>query len=175
MNRADAQNTRSAGEVARYHTWQVNRGQSVGEHSWQAMRLFYELFPEDVTKEVLVYILWHDAPERVTGDPPFPLKRDYPELKEIYSDIEGEVLESWGVSLPPLTEKERFLIKLCDLIEMNQYGRDELMRGNRFAEPIAEDTGQMALRMVAGDPDLTFLVRRECWIPSIHTYRRDEE
>ena len=73
--------TRMGGMVKRYPTWPTTQQQTVGEHSWQVMRIYLRLWgglPENVAR----YILWHDVAEVYTGDLPFPLKRDNPVLKQ---------------------------------------------------------------------------------------------
>ena len=42
--------------------------------------------------------------------------------------------------MPELTGEERKFVKICDLMEMYEYGMEEIMRGNRFAEPIVSRT-----------------------------------
>jgi hypothetical protein len=140
MKRADiVTSTRHAGNVKRYHTWPTLRGQTVAEHSWHVMRIFLELFPEEVTVEVLTYILYHDVAEVGTGDTPFPVKASRPDLKAIYDEMEADVLDNMGVVMPDITSRQRTLIKICDLLEMWSWGLDEMMMGNLYAQPIVDD------------------------------------
>ena len=167
MNRADVvTSTRMAGGVKRYHTWPTLRTQTVAEHSWQVMRLFLELFPDAVTVEVLTWILWHDVAEIGTGDVPFPLKSRYPELKGILDEIENDVTENMGIVWPELTPRQRLLVKVCDLLEMWEWGCEEMRMGNRYAEPICDDTRAAVLEMTVREPGslhgdvLRFMERR---------------
>lgn len=131
---------RLAGQVKRYSTWPVLNQQSTGEHSWQVLRIYIDIFGPP-SPEVCVYIVHHDSAELTVGDPPFPLKRDNPDLKEIYDRLESTaVIEMRGEALPVLSREEMLRIKICDLIEMWEYGVQEHMMGNRFAEPIISDT-----------------------------------
>lgn len=132
--------TRLAGLVKRYHTWPTLRTQTVAEHSWQVARIFRELFPDAWCIEVADWIQMHDMPEIGTGDVPFPLKARYPELKAIYEEIESEVSDNLGLVWPELTDRQRLLIKVCDLLEMWEHGSEEKMMGNKYAEPIIADT-----------------------------------
>src|ERR1043166_2928788 len=88
-------NARLAGQVTRYHTWPVHRQQSVGEHTWQVLRIYQQIWGS-VEPEVTNYILWHDAGELVTGDPPFPFKRENPQFKESYRLAEGRAVHNMG-------------------------------------------------------------------------------
>lgn len=153
MKRADVvTSTRLAGSVRRYHSWPVLRTQTVAEHSWQVARLFRELFPDAWCLEVADWIQMHDMPEIGTGDVPFPLKARYPELKSIYMEIEGDVCENLGIVWPELTPRQRLLTKVADLLEMWEYGREELMMGNKYAEPIIADTAAAVWELTVKEP-----------------------
>lgn len=131
---------RLAGQVKRYSTWPVIHQQSTGEHSWQVLRIYIELFGAP-SPDVTVYITHHDSAELKVGDPPFPLKANNPDLKDIYDRLEADaILEMRGEALPVLLTHTMRRIKICDLLEMWEFGVQELMLGNRYAEPIIEDT-----------------------------------
>lgn len=132
--------SRLAGEVQRYHAWPHLRPQTVAEHTWQVMRVFQAMFSDEMTPEVWDHLLWHDAAEIGTGDIPFPLKSKYPELKKVLGEIEAEVLDNMGISMPALTDRQRALCKIADLVEMYEWGYVEMMLGNRFAQPVVDDT-----------------------------------
>lgn len=128
-----------AGTVLRYHTWPVHRQQSVGEHTWQVLRIYTMIFGPP-NPDVVNYILWHDAGELVVGDSPFPFKKDNPSLKEIYDREEAEAVRKMGGVVPTLTSDQLCLVKVCDLLEMWDFGRHERSMGNLYADPIIFDT-----------------------------------
>lgn len=147
-------NARFAGSVRRYHTWPVLNQQTVADHTWHVMRICYQLWGP-LPPEVSTYIIWHDALEIVTGDLPFPIKRDTPELAELLSVIDDETRVATGwpyVELSPLWKKR---VKICDLIEMHEYGMVEYRQGNKFALPIVNDTRtavwQLAIELCTED------------------------
>ena len=130
---------RFAGMVQRYHTWPTIKQQSVGEHSWQMMRIWYAIWgkmPPDVSS----YILWHDAGELVTGDPPFPFKSKNTELKALFDIQENAAVRDMGGEVTPLSSYQLVLVKVCDILEMWEFGLVELKMGNVLAQPIIEDT-----------------------------------
>lgn len=133
------QNPHLAGRVKRYHTWPTFHTQTVGEHTWQLLRLHCQMFGPP-TPLVTEYIVWHDAGELVTGDPPFPLKANNPALKTIYDALEHVAVENMGGQTIVLSESEKIKVKLCDLMEMYEFGSVEYCMGNKFAEPIIVDT-----------------------------------
>lgn len=137
-------NQRFAGLVKRYHTWPVKNEQSTGEHSWQVARIYCEIFgsPPAVVWE---YIHKHDKAEMGTGDNPFHIKRAHPDLKAALDKAEHAYMTMLGESLPLLTPIEHKRFKLCDVIEMLEYGQQEILMGNRLAAPIVSNTA-MALR-----------------------------
>lgn len=129
---------RSAGLVTRYHTEMRARDQSVGEHSWQLVRLLLCLFP-DCPRHILVHAAFHDVAERRTGDLPYPVKAENDDIwtgmDRLERDTRVLMTESWGV--PPAVEllpDEKALFKLVEFIEMWEHSLDELCMGNRSAE-----------------------------------------
>lgn len=131
--------SRLAGQVDRYHTWPHLRPQSVGEHTWQNMRIWFQIWgplPPDVT----TYFIWHDAGEVYVGDNPFPVKQNDPILKEKLDGMETHALTQMGVTLPELSPEDKVRAKICDLIDMHEFGANEEQLGNKYAHPIVVDT-----------------------------------
>lgn len=140
MNRSQVvTNARHAGTLRRYHTWPMLREQTVGEHSWQCMRIWHQIWGP-MPPAVSSYFLWHDAGELVTGDLPFPIKSENPGLRFVLTRLENDAVKAMGGEDIYLDEKNKIRAKACDLIEMHEHGLMEMMMGNRFGEPIVKDT-----------------------------------
>src|SRR6516164_2405457 len=73
--------TRLAGQVRRYHTWPILRGQSIAEHCWQLTRIYLSVAAGTPDVNMLLHIQTHDIGEHFTGDIPYPVKSRHPELK----------------------------------------------------------------------------------------------
>lgn len=147
---------RFAGQVERYHTWPTHRRQSVGEHTWQVMRIWLEIFGA-MSPEESRYLVWHDAAEVAVGDPPFPVKARSPALKKAYARLEWEAMmqinaEGAGV-LDRADDELRLKAKVCDLLEMWEFGICEYAMGNLAAEPIITDTGAAVRDLIEKLPD----------------------
>lgn len=140
MNSEDiTTSSRLAGQVCRYHTWPTLQEQSNAEHSWQVARVYEALFgPPSAAVEQR--IRWHDAGEIVTGDLPFPVKSKNPTIKTVVDTMERQAVVDFGVELAEVSNEEKHRVKLCDLIEMWEFGTVELALGNRFAQPIVDRT-----------------------------------
>lgn len=143
---------RLAGRVSRYHTWPTLTQQTNADHTWHVMRLYWSIFGA-MSPEVSSYLLWHDGGEIGCGDLPFPVKSRDPELKERFDALEHEALRRVGGSraseaISQLSDVDRIRCKVCDLLEMHEFGLMEMMMGNRLAEPIVNDTME-ALQSVA--------------------------
>lgn len=140
-------NPRWAGEVMRYHTWPTRRQQSVGEHTWQVMIIWFRLFGP-LSAEESSCVLWHDAGELVLGDLPFPTKRDNPQLKVICDVIEEQAVVGM-MTIQPIQVSAQTLwrAKVCDLLEMYEFGLSELAQGNSLAVPIIDDIRESLLLM----------------------------
>lgn len=141
MKRKDVvQSARLAGCVKRYHTWPTLTTQTVAEHTWHVMRIWWALFGPP-SREVTTYLLWHDAGELATGDVPYPVKKDEPEVGAIFCRIEKEAVRKMGGPYDAalgLSERDRQRAKICDLLEMYEFGLQEARMGNSYAEPIVD-------------------------------------
>lgn len=140
---------RFSGAVKRYHTWPVLRADTVGEHTWNVLRIYVELFGPPAP-EVTVYVIHHDSPEVYTGDPPFPIKRDNPDVKAGYDRMEREFEERHGLSGGELSPDDRIRVKVCDLIDMWEFGMVEMAMGNTLAENIVLRTSENVERLSQG-------------------------
>lgn len=130
---------RLSGVVDRYHTWPTLNRQTTGEHSWQVMRIYHQMFGV-LPSVVAVHILYHDSPELANGDPPFPVKSRNPDLKAIYNRLDVQAIEEMGIVVELPSPQELAKIKICDLVEMWEFGTHEFVMGNTLAEPIITDT-----------------------------------
>lgn len=140
MNREDVMTSRrAAGGVVRYHAWPTLQRQTVAEHSWRVATILRELFPQLCSSSALCYALEHDMDELHTGDLPFHVKNKHPKIKNAMEDaaLEGKV--ALGViPLVELDEWERDAVKICDLLEMFEFGLVERAMGSKFAEPVIQ-------------------------------------
>lgn len=132
---------RAALEIVRYHTWRVIRPQTVGEHSAQIMRIMLTVWPR-CPRRLLIHAVAHDMDEMV-GDIPYPFKKNFPELDEGMRkagyEIRRRQREACGI--PPdvaLSGHEQRFFKLCEYIEMWEYGIAEKNMGNRYADVVVE-------------------------------------
>ena len=142
-------NPRLAGQVKRYHVRPTLHAQSVGEHTWQVLRLYIELWGLP-SAEVIYRILHHDTPEIMTGDLPFRAT-DSPSwaiLKSAMKDVERETQKQMGLELYELTPEEKAKIKIADLLEMYEFGQHEWMLGNQYGLLICQNVGRVALEIV---------------------------
>lgn len=132
---------RHAGQVLRYHTWPTNRRQSVGEHTWQVMRIMMTIDVGMCTTKIMQYAVLHDVGE-MAGDIPWPGKRNDPLLKNQMDLAEQNVRfnmnKRWGQpTLPNLSELEYGFFKMCECIEMWEFGLQEQSMGNKYGAVIA--------------------------------------
>ncbi len=163
MNRERLLSTaRLAGEVVRYHTWKMHHRQTVGEHTWQCMRIYWQIWGE-LPSELTTYFIWHDAGELACGDLPFPVKSRNATLKAEMDMLEEKAVARMGGSNHTLQHTLKIRAKACDLIDMHECGRDEVNMGNKFAQPIVDDTFRalenLALSMEDGMAVFKYLAR----------------
>lgn len=130
---------RASGHVKRWHTMHVNREQTVAAHCAQALTLLLVLHP-DPSVRLIKAVLWHDAPERITGDVPSTGKARFVDLKTAVTSAEmtiaAEDLPSLGRALSHLDNEELHWLRAVDLIELIMHCGDELLSGNQHARPV---------------------------------------
>lgn len=131
---------RVAGEIRRYHTWSVLRDQSVGEHSWQIMRILLAVWPR-APRRLLIHAVIHDMPE-MGGDISYPFKVIFPDLKTLMNRVENyvahEQMKNGRPAIVSVSPYEMLMFKICEWIEMWEYGLHEFNLGNRYAEIIVD-------------------------------------
>lgn len=133
---------RRAGQVKRYHTWPTIQQQSVAEHTFHVQRIYTSITTPQLA--TLLYIQQHDLGEIAAGDPPYPVKAQNPGLKKEITEIEDLALKSMSVAWRmPLANPDGYqiaLAKIADLIEMAEFGLDEVALGSLFGWPVVVDT-----------------------------------
>lgn len=143
---------RMAGAVRRYHTWPTIQTQTVAEASWNVARILMMIW-DGATAPAIGHALMNDCGELLTGDLPFPVKRDNPELKKMISDLETQSFREQGIlelaephNMAILWQKR---VKICDMLEMWEFGLVELAMGNQYAHPIVDQTIEYVHRLCA--------------------------
>lgn len=161
MTRDDVMTSpRMAGMVRRYHTFPTIQTQTVAEHSWRVAMIYIEIIG-NAEAHIYQYILEHDLPELHTGDIPFHVKNRYPEIRDVLKMPEQHAKEALTLNTFLLTPLQKDCIKLCDLLEMFEFGLVERALGSKFAEPIITATKWEASN-VAERLDMVETVRAWC-------------
>lgn len=142
--RAESVNThpRFALSVRRYHTWPVIQQQTIADHTLHVMRIYTQIFGP-MSPELSTHLIWHDAGEKKTGDLPWPIKAENPDIGSRLKEIERQAVSDMvdtdtrkflDLRTPTADELRHF--KIAEYIEMAEFGVVEMMLGNRLAEPI---------------------------------------
>lgn len=161
-----------AGRVKRYHTWSVHHEQTVGEHCWQIARIYEVVFGE-IPGPVEKFIRHHDTPELITGDPPFPTKSKNPTLKAEYNLMDEAAYAKLHIAVPEISDEEKRRVKICDLLEMMEFGMVEVQMGNLLANVVIQRTRNLVkdLAQKLEDEDSRPLVHRYI----LHQFARHKE
>lgn len=147
---------RNAARTRRCHTQMVIHDQSVGEHTFGAIAILDYIVP-DCRKELWRAMLYHDAPEAITGDVPAPAKWEHPYLEDALRRVEQRIKDDHWISTN-LFEDEAKALKFADIMELVWYGIEELRMGNRGVAGMV----QMALDAIR---------KRELYTVSIEAFR----
>lgn len=133
--------TRLAGQILRYHTWPILKQQTVAEHCWQLIRIYLAVV--DVPDpHMVMHMMFHDIGEHAVGDLPYPIKHDNPKLKEQIEMLEhrsyAAQLDYWNsFHQIRLNDEEKIFFKQIELVEMAEFGMDQVSLGNSLGFIIA--------------------------------------
>lgn len=150
-----------ANRVMRYHTWPVIHRQSIGEHSNRVLQIYVEIFGLP-RSEVLYYISHHDSGEQFSGDIPFGGKRVVPGLGGAINAAEQKGLQKLSITMPVLSPDEFEKMKMCDALEMWEFGSVEYVMGNAYGLIVAKNALHAALERAKNSENLTSELRS--WI-----------
>jgi HD containing hydrolase-like enzyme len=134
--------TRLAGQLKRYHTWPIIGQQTIAEHTWQLLRIYFSVIDKPEMRHVY-YLMFHDVGELAVGDIPYPVKQNNPILKEEMDWLEHKSLmaqlEYWDAyRMLPLGDDDRTFLKHIELMEMAEFGMDQVILGNDTGLIIAD-------------------------------------
>lgn len=121
----------NSGRVIRNHTFSVLNRQNLADHQWGVAQIALELFGESgVSKALLIACLRHDMGEVAVGDNPYPIKKQWPELRAIVEEAEKVYLSENDIDYPALTEREKSQLGCADMAEFLMYCIKEIEMGN---------------------------------------------
>lgn len=76
----------NSGDVVRFHNHAGIDKQRNSEHQWGVALIVEHIYP-NASKALILAALTHDCAEYYTGDVPFPVKKDCPELSAVLHRI----------------------------------------------------------------------------------------
>lgn len=131
---------REGGQVTRCHTYgQYHGTYDVAQHTFNMMSMaavLYDGLEEDLWL-LMEHIMWHDIPERWTGDVPHPAKHTFPELNAALKKADTTILKRLG-RLTPADPDFQLWITWLDLLEVCMWARDQVQRGNVMVVDLLE-------------------------------------
>lgn len=144
----DQRKVRSLQSVRRFNFERMNRYQSVAEHSLMVAFLADELATmagcSDLDRlTVLRAAMYHDAPEAVTGDIPFLVRRKLNAV--VMEALDGEAIRELGLPAFHVPLELQRVVDFADVLELAMYLQEELQSGNYFIRTIwLETMGRLA-------------------------------
>lgn len=137
---------RNSGSLERFHTRNLLFKQNIATHSFNVAFLSLEIAQniKNVSIEkILKNSLIHDASEIYTSDVSGEVKQDYPNLKQILSEIENDWIEenvpNYLMSSFDLSEDERCIVKFADLLDALMVSLVDLRLGNHMLKPAVKN------------------------------------
>ena len=131
--------------IIRYNNRMKCHTQTVAAHSYYVSYTMLRLLeivdlPHDIKYKLLSYCLIHDAAEIHIGDMPHDVKAANPELKDMLERFEDDFFIQSGLSGIASIIKDDYqkikynLFKLCDLMDVFMYAKEEIYLGNQTLE-----------------------------------------
>lgn len=131
--------------IIRYNNRIKCHTQTVASHSYYVSYTMMRLLelvnlPDDIKYKLLSYCLIHDTAEIHVGDMPHDVKAAYPKIKEILERLEEDFYIQSGLSGVADIIKDDYqkikynLFKLCDLMDVFMYAKEEIYLGNETLE-----------------------------------------
>jgi hypothetical protein len=156
--------TRLSGQLRRYHTWPVIGQQTVAEHCWQIMRIYLSI-TDKIDPHMIQYITFHDIGETTIGDLPYPVKSENHDLKKQLDYLEDKSrylqMGYWGAFRQTfLSDEDKILFKQIELIEMAEFGMDQMCMGNDYAFIVANRCLRKVYQSEACAPLVVYVIRR---------------
>lgn len=121
-----------AGAVKRWHTKITIKEQDNAAHSWGVAMIVAQIAPGDY--DLLINALTHDLHESVSGDAPYPFKRDNPEVKRAFDRQAWDFDSDHCVPLL-LKDEQVHILKWADMFELLLWVNREIKLGNQFVRP----------------------------------------
>jgi 5'-deoxynucleotidase YfbR-like HD superfamily hydrolase len=124
---------REAFKVRRFHTVPFMAvPENVGEHTANMLMTIYFLYDDKPPLSVVTAVLYHDAPELVTGDIPAPTKWMAPEFNTVIEALEEKIVKDMGFPVEKLPEFDDALVKFADIMDLNFKCVEEVAVGNQI-------------------------------------------
>lgn len=137
---------RAGNNVKRFHTTHRTQEETVGHHSANVCAILLRLVP-DCSREMLVAALMHDIPESYTGDVPAPFKWDHPDIAKGLKEGELAYISANEIPHPHLTEFEKDMLKVADMVDLVLSSLEEMGRGNQYARELVSNGQQYLIDM----------------------------
>lgn len=149
-----------AGFVKRWHTSTMLHDENVAAHSWGVATLIAMLHP-DPSAGLLKAALFHDIPEKKTGDITRWAKNEFPTLARGMAEAE-EAVEAEYVLFVGLTPNEKKWLGAADLFHAWLFMYRDVMMGNRtMREDLLRCTAAINVMHGSGDMPERFLTVME--------------
>ncbi len=130
--------------------------QTNAAHSWGVVAICHALWP-DCSRLLLLAAIYHDVPEYVTGDIPADAKWKDPFIRKGVEAHEKWTMEELGLEtiFEDLTEQEKKMLKIADMMELCWFCRDEITMGNVNMEPVLGRGHKYIWDLITGEGEWT--------------------
>lgn len=160
---------RRAGGTKRFHTEQMIAPPDVAKHSWGVAMLcdFLYDYSDDrsqgflLSRNLLIYALYHDMGEGTTGDTPSPLKRGNTKFAQYLREGDKVMDRALGIiDFSELTDYEALVFTWADGLDAMITGYEEHMKGNHFSGDVFHEIESRLRALSPPSPTASLLLNK---------------
>ena len=158
----------SGGSVRRYHQDGSVHPQSVSDHTWRALIILLHFWPE-ISRQVLLAMIYHDVAERYIGDIPATVKLNSPEISNTLNDMEVEFTQFLNLPMKrDLSPTDYHRLKCADYIELCitcrvQSGRRARQIYERGVDLVSKHLLNLPKEEHGPISEFMLLLKTDCW------------
>lgn len=131
---------REGGAVERCHVIPHHGSYNIAQHSWGVAVLIHQLFRDHPKRnEAIEIALFHDVPERWTGDMPSTVKHSCKTLREDMERVERIIATKLDIPCEHSASPDAYqMFKICDMLDLFLWAIEESANGNKRVEDMVE-------------------------------------
>lgn len=123
--------------VKRYHTVTTIGEQNNGHHTLRMLIILRYLLDDNVPSDLIWATVYHDLPEKETGDIPAMVKWEQPVIATAFANIERRWYSEMDITAK-VAPHDKLVLDLADKMELVWYCTEQMQLGNTYMRNIRD-------------------------------------